>query len=150
MSETTLDVHFHGRTLRIPMSEFSFTFVRSGGPGGQNVNKVSSKAVMRWAFGRSSSIPDDVRNRLRILWPSQMTSKKDPEEDEIVLSSQLTRDAPKNRADCLEKLTRMLELAMRIPRPRHPTRPGRGAVLRRLEEKNRRSQRKQERRPPEV
>ena len=147
---STLDVHCQGRTLQIPMSEFVFTFVRSGGPGGQNVNKVSSKAVLRWAFGGSASIPDDVRGRLRGLWPSQMTSKENPVEDEIVLSSQRTRDAPKNREDCLEKLATMLELAMRVPRSRRPTRPGRGAVLRRLEDKNRQSQRKQDRRPPEV
>ena len=150
MSENTLNIHSHGRMVAIPVHEISFTFVRSGGPGGQNVNKVSSKAVMRWGVGASDAITDDIRLRLRTLYPSQMTAKEDPLQDEIVLTSQLTRDAPKNRDDCLEKLCRMVEEAMRRPRVRRPTRPGRGAIQRRLDDKRHQSDRKRGRRSPEI
>ncbi|MDD3469850.1 MAG: alternative ribosome rescue aminoacyl-tRNA hydrolase ArfB [Thermoguttaceae bacterium] len=141
MTENQLLVHSHGRTLEIPTSEIQFTFAHSSGPGGQNVNKVASKAVLRWAFESSQAIPDSVRLRFRELYATQLTTEGD-----LVLSSQLTRDAPKNRQDCLDKLRKMLEQAMRVPRRRIATHPTRGSVRRRLETKRQNSEKKQGRR----
>ena len=89
--------------IRIPFGEFEWSFARSGGPGGQNVNKVSSKAVLRWNFDGSPSVPDEVKARFREKFPSRLTT-----EGEVVLSSELTRDQGRNREDCLEKLAAML------------------------------------------
>ena len=124
----------------IPLSDIQFTFVRSSGPGGQNVNKVASKAVLRWNLRKASGIPEDVARRFETLYPSAMTS-----DGEVVLTSQKTRDSIKNKADCLEKLQSMLRLAFKRPKPRIPTKPTRGSVLRRLENKNRLSRKKSER-----
>jgi ribosome-associated protein len=129
--------------LRIPEEEFSWTFVRSGGPGGQNVNKVASKAVLRWDLANSPSLPEDVKVRLRTLQRRRVTG-----EGELVLSSQRYRDQDRNRQDCLEKLREMILAAAARPRPRKATKPSRGAKEARLREKKRRSGVKTERRRP--
>ena len=85
--------------LQIPLSEFEITFVRSGGPGGQNVNKVNSKAVLRWVAGRSPSLPEAVRERFLQEYGNRLTA-----EGELLVTSQRYRDAPRNSRDCLEKL----------------------------------------------
>ena len=81
--------------IRIPLDEFEWSFARSGGPGGQNVNKVASKAVLRWDFERTPSVPDAVKARFRERFPSRLTTQ-----GEVVLSSELTRDQGRNREDC--------------------------------------------------
>jgi ribosome-associated protein len=130
--------------LRIPDEEFAWSFVRSGGPGGQNVNKVASKAVLRWDLAASPSVPDDVKARLRTLQRRRITG-----EGELVLSSQRYRDQERNRQDCLDKLREMVLAAATPPTPRRPTKPSRGARERRLREKRLRSGRKSGRRPPD-
>ena len=60
--------------IRIPLDEFEWSFARSGGPGGQNVNKVASKAVLRWDFEHSPSVPDAVKARFRERFPSRLTT----------------------------------------------------------------------------
>jgi ribosome-associated protein len=127
--------------LRIPLAEFEFTFARSGGPGGQNVNKVNSKATLRWPVLASPSLPDPVRQRLLRKYGSRITSSGD-----LLVTSQRFRDAGRNVADCLEKLRGMLAEAARPPKPRRPTRPTRGSVERRIRAKRRRSTAKQQRR----
>jgi ribosome-associated protein len=129
--------------LRIPDEEFSWTFVRSGGPGGQNVNKVASKAVLRWDLAHSPSLPEDVKVRLRTLQRRRVTG-----EGELVLSSQRYRDQERNREDCLEKLREMILAAAARPKPRKATKPSRGSKEARLREKRRRSGVKTERRRP--
>ncbi len=89
--------------VRIALSEFSFTFVRSSGPGGQNVNKVASKAVLRWDVAASASLPDDVRQRFLEQYARRITN-----EGELVLSSQRYRDQGRNVADCLERLQKAM------------------------------------------
>jgi ribosome-associated protein len=131
--------------LRIPDEEFAWSFVRSGGPGGQNVNKVASKAVLRWDLAASPSVPDDVKSRLRTQQRRRVTG-----EGELVLSSQRYRDQERNRQDCLDKLREMVLAAATPPTPRRPTKPSRGARERRLQEKRLRSGRKTARRRPEV
>src|SRR5690242_13852589 len=73
--------------IRIPHQEFEFSFARSGGPGGQNVNKVNSKALLRWPVHNSPSLPADVRHRFLTRYRSRLTT-----EGEIILSSQRYRD----------------------------------------------------------
>src|SRR5262249_37901917 len=85
--------------LRIPDEEFAWSFVRAGGPGGQNVNKVASKGVLRWDLAASPSVPEDVKSRLRTLLRRRITG-----EGELVLCSQRHRDQQRNRQDCLDKL----------------------------------------------
>ena|SRR5437764_1143574 len=123
--------------LQIPDSEFTWTYVRSGGPGGQNVNKVASKAVLRWNLAASPSLPAHVKMRLKTLQRRRVTG-----EGELVLTSQRYRDQERNREDCLEKLREMIAEAATMPKPRRATRPTRGSKERRLAEKKRRSARK--------
>ncbi len=125
----------------IPESELEWTFARSSGPGGQNVNKTETKATLRWAVARSDALPLDVRQRFLRAYASRITT-----EGELVLSSQRHRDRLRNVDDCLEKLAEMLRAAATPRRKRRPTRPSRGAVERRLSEKKRRSGTKRERR----
>ncbi|MDO4551467.1 MAG: alternative ribosome rescue aminoacyl-tRNA hydrolase ArfB [Planctomycetia bacterium] len=121
--------------VKIYLSEIEFSYVRSAGPGGQNVNKVASKAVLRWNMGASNALNDEQKRRLARLFPSFVTK-----EGEVVITSQLTRDAPKNREDCLHKLCKMVKKAVFVPKRRIPTRPSLGSVKRRLDEKSRKSE----------
>src|SRR5829696_4099854 len=89
--------------IRIPLDEFEWSFARSGGPGGQNVNKVASKAVLRWDVAASPSLPDDVKARLRAQQRRRITTA-----GELVLTSQRFRDQERNRDDCLEKVRAMV------------------------------------------
>jgi ribosome-associated protein len=127
--------------LRIPDDEFSWTFVCSGGPGGQNVNKVASKAVLRWNVVASPSLPDDVKNRLQQQQRRRITGDGD-----LLITSQRYRDQERNRLDCLDKLAEMVRAAAVAPKARRKTKPSRGARERRLEAKKRRSALKASRR----
>lgn len=123
----------------IPESEISFTFVRSSGPGGQNVNKVASKAVLCWKPLESELLANrpEVVERLQALYPSAFNKK-----GEMLLTSQLTRDALRNREDCLEKLRAMLLRAFRKPKRRIRTQPTHGSVVRRLRKKAQNAEKK--------
>lgn len=127
--------------LKFPLKEFRFTFARSSGPGGQNVNKLNTKATLRWAVLASSSLDDAVRRRLLAGHARRLSGEGD-----FIITSQRFRDAGRNVADCLEKLRAMLTEAAQTPKLRRPTRPTRGSITRRLEAKRRQSRKKQERR----
>jgi len=126
--------------LRVPARELTIRFVRSSGAGGQNVNKVNSKAVLRWPVLASRALPADVRARFAERFATRITV-----DGEIVLTSDRYRDQGRNVADCLGKLDAMLEAVATPPRPRRKTRPTRGAVERRLEDKRARSTTKRQR-----
>ena len=128
--------------LRVPDDEFQWSFVRSGGPGGQNVNKVASKAVLRWNVP-ASSLPVEVKERLTQQQQSRLTNEGD-----LLITSQRFRDQERNREDCLEKLRAMVLQAAARPRPRKKTKPTRGSQERRLKAKQRRSAAKASRRRP--
>jgi ribosome-associated protein len=138
---TPVDDVLVDRRLRIPRSEISFQFARSGGAGGQNVNKVSSKAVLRWRVMESPSLPDAVRSRFAARFRRRITH-----DGELVLTSQRYRDQHRNVEDCLEKLRGMLAAVADEPVARRPTAPGPGARERRLEGKRLLAQKKRRRR----
>ena len=131
--------------LAIPLDEFRFEFARSGGPGGQNVNKVNSKAVLRWRPAESPSLPPAVRDRLLRAVASRLTK-----EGELLVTSQLTRDQSRNVDDCLEKVRELVLAAARPPKPRRPSRPTLASKVRRVEAKLRRSTTKKLRRKPDA
>jgi ribosome-associated protein len=128
-------------TLQIPDTEFAWSYARSGGPGGQNVNKVASKAVLRWDVNNSPSVPDAVKGRFIANNKGRITT-----EGVFVVMSERTRSQLMNRQDCLDILTGLLRQATKVPRRRKKTRPTRGSMERRLEAKKHRSSTKAQRR----
>jgi ribosome-associated protein len=131
------------RDLRIPLREFRFSFSRSSGAGGQNVNKVNTKATLRWDVMGTASLREDVRQRFCARYHRRITSDGD-----LVITSQRFRDQGRNVADCLEKLRALLTEVATPPRRRRPTRPSRAGVERRLAQKRRTGVRKKHRRRP--
>jgi ribosome-associated protein len=127
-------------TISIPDSEISLAFVRSSGPGGQNVNKLSSAVELRFDARNSPSLPPDVRQRLLALAGSRATS-----EGVIVLDARRHRTQPRNRADAMERLADLIRRAAVRPRRRKPTRPTPGSRQRRLESKKRHGETKKSR-----
>jgi ribosome-associated protein len=130
--------------IQIPDEEFDWSYARSGGPGGQNVNKVSSKAVLRWKTS-SPSVPNDVRARFLQKFANRVTTEGD-----LVMSSERYRDQERNRQDCLEKLTAMLLEVAVAPKPRRITRPSKASKARRVEAKRRTAKTKATRRRPSM
>lgn len=132
----TLDVP---GVVSIPLAEIKVSYSRSSGPGGQNVNKVSSKAQIRWNLVGGRLAPDVVE-LFKKLYPSYVTEK-----NEVVISHQEFRDAPKNRQACFDKLCAAILAASKRPKKRVPTKPTRGSIERRLDAKKRLSAKKKER-----
>ena len=120
----------------IPSGEIEMSGIRASGPGGQNVNKVSSAIHLRFDV-RNSSLPEPIRNRLLLMDDSRMTA-----DGVIVIKAQSFRTREKNRADALARLDELLQRAQRVRKVRKPTRPGKGAVKRRLDSKKRQGQQK--------
>ena len=129
--------------LKIPLKEFHFTFARSSGPGGQNVNKVNTKATLRWDITNSPSLPDGVRARF-----IEKNRRRISGEGEVIMVSQRYRDQGRNVADCLAKLRDLLEAATIVPKTRKKTKPSRAAKRRRVENKRINARKKQQRKSP--
>ncbi|MBV9566426.1 MAG: aminoacyl-tRNA hydrolase [Bradyrhizobium sp.] len=121
------------RDLTIDENDIEIGFVRASGPGGQNVNKVSTAAQLRFDTTKIV-LPADARQRLQRLAGSRMTK-----DGVIVIQAYRFRTQERNRADAIERLVEMLQEAMVRPTPRRPTRPTLGSKQRRLEGKKRRS-----------
>ncbi len=129
-------------TISIPDTEFEWSFSRSSGPGGQNVNKVSSKATLFWNVTKSPCLPEVVRQRFL-----EAFSNKINKQGQLVIASQRFRDQPRNMRACLEKLRDLLLQVEATPRRRKKTRPPRSATERRLNNKQAHAEKKQRRRP---
>lgn len=130
-------------TLKIPDDEFQFSFSRSAGPGGQNVNKVNTKATLRWPIHASPSLPHDVRARFLARYGNMVT-----QEGDLLITSQEFRDQPQNISRCLEKLKELLRSVAKPPRRRIKTCPTHGSQKRRLQAKQRRGETKRMRQRP--
>src|SRR5689334_16447743 len=123
--------------IDIPEKELLFEFVRSSGAGGQNVNKVNTKAVLFFNIRDSLSIPPDIKERFLLRWKNRISAK-----GELVLSSDRFRTQGKNMDDVVEKFGEMIAAVAEAPKKRKKTKPSRGSVERRLKEKKQRSQHK--------
>lgn len=126
--------------LRIPDSELAVSFIRASGPGGQNVNKVSTAVELRFDVRNSPSLPDPVRQRLIALAGHRVTK-----DGVLILTAREHRTQEANRAEALARLNELLARAEVIPKRRRPSRPTLGSKLRRLQDKSQRSAAKKSR-----
>lgn len=124
--------------ISIPLAEFEFSFARSPGPGGQNVNKVNSKALLKWAIKDSSSLPETVKQRFLTKF-----SRRISKEGFLIISSSRYRDQARNVDDCTNKLKELILSVAEEPKIRKKRRPSAAAKQRRLNEKKKISERKQ-------
>jgi len=122
-------------------SALRYSFSRSGGPGGQAVNKLATKAELRIRVGDLRGLDEAAAGRLRRLAGSRLTQA-----DEIIVVAETHRSQLDNRRACLTKLQAMVTEAARTPKPRKKRRPSRAQIERRLEAKRQRAERKQSRR----
>jgi len=127
--------------VSLPAAELHWTAVRASGPGGQNVNKVSSKVELRFDVHATRTLDDASKARLRALAGSRLTDA-----GELLVTSQKTRDQTKNLEDAREKLADLVRRALHRPTPRRATRPSRSRVRARLDDKRKQGAKKAQRR----
>lgn len=116
--------------MRVPIHELEISYVRSSGPGGQNVNKVNSKCVVRWAILKSPAVSEPVRERFAQRFASKLTT-----EGELVLTGDRFRDQKRNYEDCIQKIEQMLESVARPPKVRKATKATYSSKRKRLDSK---------------
>ena len=127
----------------IPEHELQIDFVRSSGPGGQKVNKTSSKAQLRWNVGASASFSEEQKARIREAAGNRLNA-----DDEIVLSADTERSQLQNRADVVARLERLVAHALTPKKERKETKVPRSQKRKRLEGKRRDAEKKRMRKPP--
>jgi ribosome-associated protein len=119
--------------IEIPDEELEWKFIRSSGPGGQNVNKVASAVQLRFLLARNTSLPPAARHRLRRLAGQRLT-----DEGDVLITARAERSQEQNRRDALQRLGALIGAAMIEPKARKKTRPTRASKERRIESKKRR------------
>jgi ribosome-associated protein len=124
----------------IPDTDLSFAFVRASGPGGQNVNKVSSAVQLRFDLQGSTALSDSVKSRLRALAGRRLT-----DDGAILIIARNQRSQDHNRREALERLAELIQRALVVPKTRRATKPTRASRERRLDTKSRQQQAKQRR-----
>jgi ribosome-associated protein len=128
--------------VAIDERELEFEFIRASGPGGQNVNKVSTAVRLRFNVRGTASLPPDVRDRL-----IRLAGKRMSDDGYLTLHAQSRRTQESNRRDAIERLVELVSRACHRPKPRRATKPTKASRERRLTAKRRRSQAKDSRRP---
>ncbi len=122
-------------TIQLDEGEIELAYVRAPGPGGQNVNKVSTAVQLRYDVLHSPSLPESVRQRLVRLAGKRLTS-----EGVLIIEARQYRSQEQNRTAAIQRLVRLIQQASLPPRPRVKTRPSSAAIQRRLEAKRKRSE----------
>jgi len=123
--------------IELDEREIQEDFVRASGPGGQNVNKVSTAVQLRFDVARSPSLPDPVRARLVTLAGRRLT-----QDGVLIIEAERFRSQRRNRDDALERLIELIREACEVDKPRRPTRPTLASKKRRLDSKQRRGETK--------
>lgn len=131
--------------ISIRLTEFKFSYARSPGPGGQNVNKVNSKVILKWSVEKTKALPEAVKQRFVTKYANRIS-----QDGLLVLSSHRFRDQGRNVADCLAKLRELILVVVPEPKKRKKRKISYGAKQRRLENKKRNSATKASRRPPKL
>ena len=126
--------------IQIDERDIDFQFIRASGPGGQNVNQVASAVQLRFDINGCASLPNPVRNRLIDLAGRRVNA-----DGVLVIDARRFRTQNRNRQDAMERLLALLREAAVPPRPRRPTKPSKGSVRRRLDQKRQRAKTKRTR-----
>lgn len=129
--------------ITLPGSDLEWTAVKASGPGGQNVNKVASKVELSFDFEMTVALPDEARDRLRVLAKKQLDA-----EGRILVKSEKTRDQAKNLADARQKLKALVLAALEEPKVRKKTKVTKTQKAKRLTEKKKTSVKKKTRKKP--
>lgn len=127
-------------TLSLPPADFIWDAVRASGPGGQNVNKVSSKVVLRFNLPGTASLPDDVKQRLQTLVRNRLDA-----DGWILITSQRTRDQSRNLDEARDRLRRLVLAALEVPKARKVTKMPRAVKVRRVANKRHEADRRRDR-----
>jgi ribosome-associated protein len=127
--------------VTIPASDLDWTAVRASGPGGQNVNKVASKIVLRFDLKGTRALDEETKARL-----TRIAGSRVDKDGALIVTSQKTRDQPLNLIDARAKLASLILQALVRETPRRPTKPTRSSKRRRLDEKRKHSEKKSQRR----
>lgn len=129
--------------VTIPQSELEFSVSRSGGPGGQHVNKTSTRVTLSWDISRSQAISEQQRERLLLKLEHRVT-----QEHQLQVHVDETRSQYRNRELALQRLAEIVVAALHVPKPRKKTKPSRSSQKKRMDKKTQRGQIKQARKKP--